>query len=64
MRRERQSSIILVNVLLSMPSVTVTSSSLVSIPSNKVKFVAVLTVISHISRAFNLALDRVWAIRE
>lgn len=62
MRREMQSSKILANVLLSMPSIKETPSSLVSIPSNKVKFVAVLAVISHIRRAFNLALDRVWAI--
>lgn len=54
MRRETLSSTILVNVLVSIPSIKVTS----------VKFVAILTVISHISKALNFALDRVWTIQE
>lgn len=49
MRREMQNSTILANVLVSVPSIKVTS----------VKFVAILTVISHISKALNLALDKV-----
>lgn len=52
MRKEMQSSTVLANV--SIPSIKVTS----------VKFVAILTVISHISKALSLALDRVWTILE
>lgn len=47
MRREMQSSGILANVLVSIPSIKVTS----------MKFVAIHNVISHISKALNLALD-------